>query len=35
VGPGIRDDLYGDDQPERVAELYAAAFGWCAGDTEG
>lgn len=24
----VGDDLYGDDQPERVDELYAAAFSW-------
>lgn len=29
LSPG--DGLYGDDQPEQVAELYRAAFGWLDG----
>jgi hypothetical protein len=27
-GMSVRDDLYGDDQPERVEELYGEAFDW-------
>ena len=30
-GATVPDDLYGDDQPERVAELYSDAFAWMGG----
>ena len=28
IGKPVRDDLYGDDRPEQVAELYQASFSW-------
>ena len=28
TGKPVRDDLYGDDEPERVGKLYDVAFGW-------
>jgi SnoaL-like domain len=32
-GARTRDDLYGDDRPEQVAELYSTASAWCADAT--
>jgi hypothetical protein len=32
-GARTRDDLFGDDRPEQVAELYRAAFTWCSDTT--
>lgn len=31
TGKPVRDDLYADDEPERVGKLYEMAFGWMRG----